>query len=190
MRVRNFIFALVILAVLGLGTAYLGNYYWMHRFDNVVSLRAADHKVDKDLVWSVIYEETYFRPWMIGADAEVGLMQVTPTVARMWVRETGQKHLERLASENVVELMLDPDRNISAGCWYLAKVRERYKGSPAENALALAAYNAGPSRVVDWASDTDVSKISEEEFITHIGITSTRNYVTSILKRYNDLRNQ
>lgn len=180
------IFAAGIL-LLGIG-AFLANFYWVHRFDDLIAKTAAANELDEKLVWSVMYEETYFREWMIGADAEIGLMQVTPTVARMWVKENGKKELEKLAAENVNELMLDPERNIQAGCWYLEKVRERYRGFPAEHALALAAYNAGPSRVVDWVSDTEIGKISEEEFIQHIEIQSTRNYVGSILKRYRTVK--
>lgn len=188
MRPILIISALLILFCLTAAGVYFGYRYWMHRFDQKIERYAADAGVDRDLVWSVIYEETYFRPWMLGADAEIGLMQVTPTVARMWVKETARRDLETMAAEDVNALMLDVDRNIAAGCWYLAKVRERYRGYPAENALALAAYNAGPSRVVDWVSDTEIKKISEKEFITHIEISSTRNYVNSILKRYRELK--
>lgn len=188
MRASIYIPVLILLLLIASAAAYFGNQYWVHRFDEAVALRAVEFKIDKELVWSVIYEETYFSPWKIGQDAEVGLMQVTPTVARMWVKETGRKDLEKLATDDVNALMRDPQRNIAAGCWYLAKVRERYKGFPAENALALAAYNAGPSRVVDWVSDTDLAKISEDEFIKHIEISSTRSYVTSILRRYREIK--
>jgi hypothetical protein len=50
--------------------------------------------LDEKLVWSVIYEETYFQGWKIGAADEVGLMQVTPTVAREWAKETGFREFE------------------------------------------------------------------------------------------------
>jgi soluble lytic murein transglycosylase len=44
---------------------------------------------------------------------------------------------------------------------------------------ALAAYNAGPQRVVAWTNGrTDVPA---EEFVENIPFTETRNYVMSIL---------
>jgi soluble lytic murein transglycosylase len=135
-------------------------------------------------VWSVIYEETYFRAWKVGADEEVGLMQVRPGVAREWARETGLKELEKQTSENVNELLRDPERNIQIGCWYLEKLRERYRGLPAETSMTLAAYNAGPSRVEDWTRGRDPDYLPEIDFITRIEIASTRSYVTSILNRY------
>jgi soluble lytic murein transglycosylase len=162
----------------------LANAYWTSRFDSVIRLQAPIYKLDDRLVWSIIYQETYFRPWMIGADAEVGLMQVTPTVVRMWAKETGLKDFERRAAENPQELVLDPERNIQVGCWYLEKVRLKYRGAEAEAALALAAYNAGPSRVDEWTRDADVMKITEEEFLGRIDIDSTRAYVRAILARY------
>ncbi|MEQ1923642.1 MAG: hypothetical protein ABL952_14135, partial [Pyrinomonadaceae bacterium] len=55
---------------------------------------------------------------------------------------------------------------------------------PAETAMTLAAYNAGPSRVEEWTKDTDTSVLSESDFISRIGIASTKNYVSSILERY------
>ena len=111
-------------------------------------------------------------------------MQVTPAVAREWAKETGFKEFEKQAAGNVNEFLRDPERNIQIGCWYLETVREKYRGFPAEKAMTLAAYNAGPSRVEEWTKDSDKSKISEAEFIERINISTTKAYVSSILKRY------
>ena len=166
--------------------AYLFNSFWIHRFDVLIAEQAPIYKLEERLVWSVIYQETYFRPWMIGADEEIGLMQVTPTVVRMWAKETGLKELERQAAEDPKTLMTHPRNNIQAGCWYLWKVRQKYRGAPAELAMALAAYNAGPSRVEDWTEGVDAMKVTEEDFVARIEIESTRRYVTEILARYRD----
>ena len=122
--------------------------------------------------------------WKIGADNEIGLMQVTPVVGREWAKQTGLKEFERQAAGNVNEFLADPERNIQAGSWYLESLREQYRGYPSETAMTLAAYNAGPSRVEEWTKGIDASTITESEFIERIGIPSTRAYVTSILARY------
>lgn len=174
-------------AIVGL---YFFNNYWIHRYDELIARHASVYKLDKNLVWSVIYEETYFRAWMLGAAEEVGLMQVTPTVAREWAKETGFREFEKQATENVVELLREPERNIQIGCWYLEKMREKYRGLPAEEAMMLGAYNAGASRVEEWTKGTDPSTLSEKDFIERISIPSTRSYVSSILERYRKTKNQ
>lgn len=182
--IRYVVSCLIILVVLGLAAGYFFTDYWIHRYDELIVRQARVYRLDEKLVWSLIYEETWFRAWMIGADDEVGLMQVTPTVAREWARQTGFKEFERQAAENVNEFLSDPERNIQAGCWYLETVREQYRGRPAETAMTLAAYNAGPSRVEEWTKDIDPATLSEDDFLRRIAIQSTRAYVTSILTRY------
>ena len=86
------IFVVLILAGCGL---YFLDQYWIHRYDGVIAQEAARYHVDPDLVWSVIYEETYFRPWKIGNDGEIGLMQVTPTVGQEWAAQTGMNEFVR-----------------------------------------------------------------------------------------------
>ncbi|MBP6001979.1 MAG: lytic transglycosylase domain-containing protein [Pyrinomonadaceae bacterium] len=173
-----------ILLVLAGSAAIFFPDYWVHRYDDLIARHARVYRLDEKLVWSVIYEETYFRAWKIGADDEVGLMQVTPAVAREWAKETGLKEIERQAASNVNQLLADPERNIQVGSWYLEKLRERYRERTAETAMTLAAYNAGPSRVEEWTSGADVMTMSESDFISRIGIPSTRAYVSSILARY------
>ena len=174
----------IIIVTLALSAGLFFPPYWVHRYDDLIARQARVYRLDEKLVWSLIYEETYFRAWKVGADEEVGLMQVTPVVARDWAKQTGLSEFERRASENVNEFLSDPERNIRVGCWYLEKVREQYRGSPAETAMMLAAYNAGPSRVVEWKGNDDALTLSENDFIDRIGIPSTKNYVTSILSRY------
>lgn len=175
----------VIFAAAAAGGLYYFNQSWIHRYDEVIARQAKIYSVDEKLVWSVIYEETYFRAWKIGAADEVGLMQVTPTVARIWAKETGFQEFEKQAAGNVNEFLSDPERNIQVGCWYLEKLRERYRGYAAEDAMTLAAYNAGASRVEEWTKiSSNPSQMSEQSFLEKIAIPSTKAYVTSILERY------
>lgn len=181
---RYLLSCLLILVVILAAGAYFFRDYWEHRYDELITRQARVYRIDEKLVWSIIYEETWFRAWKIGDDAEVGLMQVTPLVARDWAKETGLSEFERQANENVNEFLADPERNIQIGCWYFEKLRERYRERPAETAMTLAAYNAGASRVEEWASGVDANTISEADFIERIGITTTKSYVSSILERY------
>ncbi len=181
---RYVLSCILIALVLSASAIYFFPGYWEHRYDELVARQARVYRLDEKLIWSLIYEETYFRAWLIGGADEVGLMQVTPSLAREWAKETGFKEFEKQTAENVRTFMADPERNIQAGCWYLEKLREMYRNRPAETAMTLAAYNAGPSRVEEWTKDVDAASIAEAEFVSRIGIASTRSYVTSILARY------
>lgn len=181
---RYILSVLIIAAVLAAAGTYFFRDYWEHRFDELITQQARIYRIDEKLIWSLIYEETYFRAASVGDAEEVGLMQVTPLVAREWAKETGLSEFERQSVENVFELLSDPKRNLQIGCWYYEKLRERYRGRPAETAMTLAAYNAGPSRVEEWTRDADAASMSEAAFIERIGISSTKAYVSSILSRY------
>ena len=137
--IRYIVSCLIILAVLLATSSYFFRNYWEHRHDDLIIRQARVYRLDERLVWSLMYEETWFREWMIGEDEEIGLMQVTPLVAREWAKETGLLEFERETADNVVEFMSDPERNIQVGCWYLEKQRESYRGRPASSAMTLAA---------------------------------------------------
>lgn len=185
-RLGFIIFILLSLSVVGL---YYFNQYWIHRYDALIARQAGIYRLDPDLVWSIIYEETYFRPWKIGADGEIGLMQVTPTVGREWAAETGMRELERQMMREPAAVLSDPERNIQIGCWYLEKLYEQYRDMPDAEARMIAGYNAGPSRAADWNKRPHGARpLTGDEFIARIDIPSTRAYVTSILERYRKLK--
>jgi soluble lytic murein transglycosylase len=182
---RRFIIAgLIFVGIISAVGLYFFNQYWIHRYDELIARHAGVYRLDEKLVWSVIYEETYFRAWLTGEAKEVGLMQITPTVAGEWAAETGLKNLKAQAENDVINLLRDSETNIQIGSWYLEKLRTNYRDFPAEKAMTLAAYNAGASRVAEWTKDTDASKLTREEFISRITIPSTKAYVISILTRY------
>ncbi len=169
--------------------AYFLNRYWIHRYDGLIARQANIYRLDPDLVWSIIYEETYFSPWKIGKDGEIGLMQVTPGVGRDWAAETGMRELERQMASEPSSLLRDPERNVQIGCWYLEKFYEQYRDTPDAEARMIAAYNAGPSRAAEWNRPAEGGKaLSGQEFIQRINIPSTRAYVISILERYRKLK--
>ncbi|MCS6874005.1 MAG: lytic transglycosylase domain-containing protein [Pyrinomonadaceae bacterium] len=182
--------SLTAIATITLTGAIWFNHYWIHRYDKIIRKQSEIYRLDEKLVWSIIYEETYFRQWKVGSAGEIGLMQITPAVAREWAKETGIREIEKEVENNTKEFLSDPERNIQIGCWYLEKLRNRYRGFPAETAMTIAAYNAGASRVKEWLKDSDPEILSEAEFIERINIPSTKSYVTSILKRYYEATNR
>jgi soluble lytic murein transglycosylase len=184
-RLAIILITLVVVVVIGGGLYYLLTQYWIHRYDAVIARESARHHVDPDLVWSIAYEETYFRPWKKGRNGEIGLMQVTPVVAREWAADSNNTFFGGSKPIDADTLLLDPERNIQIACWYLEKAGDTYQGMPGREARMLAAYNAGPSRAADWNRvESGVRPLNEQEFIARIDIASTRAYVTSILERY------
>ena len=180
---KRLVVIILTLLVLALGL-YFFDQYWIHRYDSLIAREAGAHRIDPDLVWSIAYEETYFRPWMNGKNGEIGLMQVTPAVARAWATET-----EHGLGPDMATLLRDPEHNLQIGCWYLQKFSDEYHDASGREARMLAAYNAGDSRAIEWNRVAPGARpLTEQEFIARIDIASTRAYVTSILDRYRRLK--
>ena len=185
---RFLVFSLILFLSCATGLYYF-NQYWIHRYDALITREASIYRLDPDLVWSIIYEETYFRPWKIGNNGEIGLMQVTPRVGREWAAETGMRGLEQEMARDARRSLRDPSRNIQIGCWYLEKISKDYRDTPDPEARIIAAYNAGPSRAAEWNQPgPDARPLSASEFIARIDIASTRAYVSSILARYRKMK--
>jgi len=184
---RLLIGCLTVVALL-LGS-YFFNQYWIHRYDGMIARQANVYRLDPALVWSIIYEETYFSPWKNGKDGEIGLMQITPAVGREWAAETGMRDLERQMAQSPAGLLRNPERNIQIGCWYLEKIYEQYRDTADPEPRVIAAYNAGPSRAAEWSKVADGTRpLTGDEFINRIEIPSTRAYVSSIMERYRKLK--
>src|SRR5512132_161212 len=120
----------ILLALILLLAVYAFNSYWIHRFDPLIRTQASIYRVDPDLVWSIVYEETYFSPWKTGKDGEIGLMQVMPAVGREWAAETGIRELQNQMQSDPQTFLKDPEHNLQIGCWYLEKISSQFRDVP------------------------------------------------------------
>ncbi len=148
--------------------------YWRILFPQpywtTIQAEAAKNNLDPYLVASLIRQESEFNPSVVSYANAYGLMQLLPSVGRAMAREEGITHFETFQ-------LLNPETNIRLGTRYLRKMLDRFGGVPE---YALAAYNAGDSRVVDWQAAGPYHGM--DEFVESIPFTQTREYVEAILR--------
>jgi len=137
---------------------------------------AERYHIDPALVKAVIWRESRFNHRARGRAGEIGLMQINKLAAEEWAEASGLKFFRH-------HELYNPDKNILAGSWYLAKLLRRYQQTDNPIPYALADYNAGRSNVLKW-NKGDAARQSRV-FLTQVGFPSTRDYIYSILKRYN-----
>ena len=99
--------------------------------NEVINSISDQHKIDPDLINSVIHAESGFNPRAVSPKGARGLMQLMP----------------QTASQLGVANSFDPNANVEGGTKYLRELLERYNFDLVK---ALAAYNAGPQRVQQY----------------------------------------
>ncbi len=117
-------------------------------YESLINRYALEYAVDRSLVKAVIQAESGYNPNAVSRKGAQGLMQLMPKTAQ---------HLKVADS-------FDPAQNIKGGVKYLRFLLDTCKG---DETLALAAYNAGLTRVSQYGG---VPPIAE-----------TRNYVDKVL---------
>jgi soluble lytic murein transglycosylase len=139
-------------------------------FWDEVEQQARATALDPYLVISIMRQESAFAPTAVSSAGARGLMQLMPG--------TAQQVSQRLQLGKVTSAMLEqPQRNIMLGAHYFASMLKRYEGNVV---LALAAYNAGPSRADRWLKEWPATP--QDEFIERIPFQETRLYVKLILR--------
>ncbi|MEY3020459.1 MAG: hypothetical protein RLZZ272_1443 [Actinomycetota bacterium] len=119
----------------------------------------AERGVDARLVAALVWTESGFRPGVVSHAGAAGLAQLMPATARGL----------GLRVDDEVDERFDPERNVDAGTRYLRSQLSRFGSIE----LALAAYNAGPTRVANCGCVP--------------GITETQLYVVRVLGRFETL---
>jgi len=137
--VRRVLFwMLVILLLLYVGLVGL-RVLWPIGLQDIVAQEAEAHSLDPGLVGAVIYAESRFKPDALSSRGALGLMQIMPETGA-WIAE--QMGLPRPTERE----LLDPDRNVRFGAWYLRYLFDRF----GDVETALRAYNAGPAAAERW----------------------------------------
>lgn len=118
----------------------------------IVGAASSQHQVDADFIASVIRAESSNNPAAVSPKGAKGLMQLMPSTA----------------SKLGVQNSFDPEQNVDGGVRYLRQLLLLYHNDMVK---ALAAYNAGPHRVLQY---NGVPPYRE-----------THAYVARIIKDYN-----
>ncbi|HET6469874.1 MAG TPA: lytic transglycosylase domain-containing protein, partial [Geminicoccaceae bacterium] len=128
------------------------------------------------LLLAVARQESLFDPRAKSSAGALGMMQLMPATAKAMAKELGVGFAEH-------KLLADPEFNVRLGGYYLGRQIARFDG---EEVLAIAAYNAGPSRVSQWLQQNGDPRGKGVEqlvdWIERIPFSETRNYVQRVLE--------
>ncbi|MCB2100534.1 MAG: lytic transglycosylase domain-containing protein [Rhodobacterales bacterium] len=131
--------------------------------------------VEVPLVLAVIRQESQFLPTARSPAGARGLMQVLPSTARRVAQTLGIRYSK-------AKLTRDADYNMTLGQAYLGKLLDTFDGS---YLLAIAAYNAGPSRAKRWIQENGDPRdtlVDAVDWVEMIPFAETRNYVQRVLE--------
>jgi len=128
-----------------------------------------ENGLDPILVAALIRQESNFNPLATSPVGARGLMQLMPDVGRSLAGAKG-------ISPWNPDILYDPATNIKLGTTHLSALMRKYP----EVVKALAAYNAGESRVEKWSTKTGAA--DPEVFTERIPFVETRDYVRTILR--------
>ncbi|PCI28421.1 MAG: hypothetical protein COB67_06470 [SAR324 cluster bacterium] len=147
------------------------NLYYPLAYRKVVTSLANGYQVPELLVYSVMREESRFRPQVESSAGAKGLLQLMPKTA---------KYIGRLIKKPVQDKdLIRPAVNLEIGIAYLKRLLKRYKGN---QFYALAAYNGGPTNVRRWRKKIKIE--DEDYFLESISFQETKNYVKKVLRSY------
>src|SRR5215813_13692499 len=131
--------------------------------------------IDPFLVSAVVREESSYNPQARSRVGARGLMQLMPETARPMARVRG------LAFQ-AGELLADPAANIELGTAYLGGLVRDF----GDARLAVAAYNAGPTRVREWWGARKSDDL--EVWVEQIPYNETRNFVRRVMVGWEEYR--
>ncbi len=157
---------------------------WLQAVSHPTPQIPSNLAIEPALALAIARQESEFNPMANSSADARGLMQLLPSTASLVARQQSISHDS--------SMLYQPEHNMRLGSFYLASLIEKFNGS---YPLAIAAYNAGPGRVVQWQQRFGPFPDDLEgqlKWLEQIPFTETRNYVQRVLENlhvYRDLLN-
>ena len=131
--------------------------------------------LDPYLIAALVAQESNFDAGIRSHANAYGLMQVLPSTGRQYARKLGVRPFS-------TKRLTNAEINVRLGTQIFADSIRKFGGVH----FALAAYNAGDSRVLAWQKEKP--GLPQDEFIDDIPFPETQNYVKRILGTAEDYR--
>jgi len=143
---------------------------WPAPFEaEVREVEASGVELDTALLYSIMREESGYKPHVLSVSGARGLLQLMPATAERVARE---EHLEGFSPDDLFQ----PDINIRLGSAYLSGLLREFDG---RRSAAIGSYNAGPHVVARWVNETPGD---DDVFVEEIPYTQTRGYVKRVMR--------
>jgi soluble lytic murein transglycosylase-like protein len=126
----------------------------IRRVQPIVRRAASEYGLDPNLVNAVIWVESKFNPRARGPAGARGMMQLMPRTSQSLAKKLGRSHRP-----------YDPEFNILAGTYYLARLVEKFDG---DEQLALAGYSRGAGRIKALVANGEPLPEGTQKFIRKI----------------------
>lgn len=135
----------------------------------LVNRASKEIQLPDTLIYAIARQESAWAADAVSSAGARGLMQIMPRTARQTADSIGLDYNK--------QLLLQPEQNILIGSHYIHQLIRRYNGN---RLLAIAAYNAGPSRVNRWLKRSG-QQLPYDVWIEVIPFKETRKYVQNVL---------
>jgi len=139
-------------------------------YRTAITRYSQDQSLDPYLVAALIRQESEFSAKVKSHANAYGLMQLLPSTGHQLSRSMG---IRRFSAND----LLLPDRNVQLGTRYFHNLLNSYGG---QVEIALASYNAGPSRANTWRTWGPFRE--QPEFIEAVPFHETRGYIQIVLR--------
>ncbi len=135
---------------------------------DLIEKYSKEYDLETSFVCAVIHAESKFKKTAKSNKGASGLMQLTEPTAN-WIAE--KMNLQDYDFSKIFE----PEINIKIGCYYLKQLKNQFND---DEALALAAYNAGSGNVSKWLNNKNYSR--DGKSLTNIPFKETREYIKRV----------
>lgn len=151
-------------------------------FKNAVEAQGKENKISPTLIWSLIRQESAYNWRAVSSSNALGLMQLIPPTALEVSREL------KVPNPEIPEDLFNSDFNIRLGTKYVRNMLNIFGNNVP---MALASYNAGPTRMDKWiklrAETNELktrhsSKWQDEIWFDEVPWQETSFYVKAILR--------
>ena len=162
---------IIVLLLLGgdYGLKKIATFLYPQKYSEYIEKYSAEYSVDENLCYAMIKCESNFKPDALSSAGAMGLMQMTDDTFSFITSKLYEEEIDK-------SYVYDPETNIKCGVWYIGYLKERFMF----DREVIAAYNAGPNKVLSWLKDSNYS--SDGKTLESLPYAETENHIKRVLR--------